>query len=110
MRNYQRCLAILPAVLGVLLITPLATAQTQSVTRVVATGGAPAVPTFYVDGSPYAQTAAFLWPKGSTHILSMNPATQTDPASQAQYSFTAWTWHGVDSTGAAASGSFSQPT
>ena len=107
MRNHTKYLVTLTAALGALLITPLAPAQSQSVTRIRAIGGNGAAPSFSVDGFNYTQSAAFLWPTGSKHTLTVDPLVQADVSTLTQYAFQSWSFTGTDSQGGAASGSFS---
>lgn len=51
--------------------------------------------TYYVDGKPYHAPQAFLWSKGSKHILSVEPI-QFPLTINSQYAFQTWS----DSTGA----------
>src|SRR6185437_8556877 len=110
MRNTYRTYVAAAATLGALLITPLATAQTQSVTRIVVVGGGAAAPSFSVDGTPYTVQASFLWPKGSKHILTVDPPTQADRSTLTQYVFQNWTFVGTDSQGGAAGGQLASPS
>lgn len=55
----------------------------------------PAGAQFYVDGKSYGTAQAFLWPKGSKHTLSVEPAVQIGIRPGTRYSFSGWT----DSTG-----------
>jgi uncharacterized protein (TIGR03437 family) len=50
---------------------------------------------FYVDGTSYLTPQSFLWPKGSKHTLSVDPAVQTTTRLGVRYTFASWT----DSTG-----------
>ncbi|MBI4876787.1 MAG: hypothetical protein HY822_19290 [Acidobacteria bacterium] len=55
----------------------------------------PAGAQFYVDGKAYLSAQIFLWPKGSKHVLSVEPAVQDFTRAGWRYSFANWS----DSTG-----------
>jgi uncharacterized protein (TIGR03437 family) len=107
MRDTYHTFAVAAAVLGALLITPLGTAQTQSVTKFIVLGGGVGVPRFRVDGVAYSQQASFLWPKGSTHSFSVDQPTQLDPTTNTMYAYAALSWKGTDSQGNGVGGSTS---
>jgi uncharacterized protein (TIGR03437 family) len=50
---------------------------------------------FYVDGRSYVTPQSFLWPKGSKHLLSVEPAVQTGTRTGTRFTFAGW----ADSTG-----------
>ncbi len=85
------------ALISLFAISPLAQAQSSSLTTIAAT---PPGAQFNVDGQNYNQAVSAIWPQGSKHVLSALPL-QTDPSTGSQMSFTNWSWSG---------GSFNQST